>query len=87
MKEKIYDVMENVIGWNLYENFDDVAQIDLNTMIKYWSKIQNYLEDNKTIKFTTKEYEDLNNAMGFCIDFMRAVAIIDNTEKIKKKEN
>lgn len=87
MKKEIYSVMENVIGWNLYEDFDDVVQMDLNTMTEYWRKIQDCLENNKPIEFTLADYEDLNNAMGFCIDFIRAVAIIDNTEKLKKEEN
>lgn len=84
MKEQIYDVMENVIGWDL-DNFDEVAEYDLNNLTRHWSKIQDCLDCNKPINYTDKEIEDLNMSIGFAIDFMRAVAIIDNSKELENK--
>lgn len=85
MKEEIFDVMENVIGWDL-DDFNAVAEIDLNNLERHWSKIQDCLDNHKSINYTDDEFEDLNMSLGFAIDFMRAVAIIENTKVLEDEK-
>ena len=85
MKEEIFDVMENVMGWHL-EDFNVTAESDLNNLERHWSKIQDCLDNHKPINYTEKEFDDLITSLGFAIDFMRAVAIIDNTKVLEDEK-
>ena len=85
MKEQIYDCMENVIGWNLYD-FDSVAQMNKNILERNFVKIDESLDNKELPKYTLEQMEILKDAIGFAIDFMDAVAIIDNSEKLKENK-
>ena len=88
MKEKIYDVMENVIGWRLedLEDYKNTTEYDLNNLEHWWGKLDYSIDKGEIPSVTIKDLEDLRDSIGFIIDFVRAVAIIDNTEKMKKEK-
>lgn len=87
MKKEIYDVMENVIGWRLDGNFDDVAQMNKNVLERNWARLDNAFDMKSRVMplFTSEELETLKDAIGFVIDFMDAVAIIDNSKELENK--
>lgn len=82
MKEKIYNVMENVIGWNLYGNFDDVVSMDKAVLEKNWQKLESSIEKREIPSFTLEELETLKDAIGFAIDYMDAVGIIEKDKEV-----
>ena len=88
MKEKIYDVMEDVIGWRLedYDDYKNTTQYDLNNLEHWWGKLDYSIDNGEIPSVTIKDLEDLRDSIGFIIDFVRAVAIIDNTEKMKEEK-
>lgn len=87
MKEKIYETMENVIGWRLYdlEDYKNTTEYDLNNLEKWWAKLDYIVDKQETTVFDLRELEDLRDSIGFIMDFVRAVAIIDNSEELENK--
>ena len=88
MKEKIYDVMVDVIGWRLedYDDYKNTTEYDLNNLEHWWGKLDYSIDKGEIPSVTIKDLEDLRDSIGFIIDFVRAVAIIDNTEKMKEEK-
>lgn len=84
MKEKIFKEMEH-IGWYL-DDFDKVVDYDVNYLSRKWLEMDESVDKHESMTFDVKELEKLKDSIGFVIDFVSAVAIIDNTEKMKEEK-
>jgi len=89
MRNEIYDVMENVIGWRMedYDDYNNTMEYDLNNLEHWWAKLDCSIDKGEIPKVDIEDLEDLRDSIGFVMDFARAVAIIDNSKKLEKEQN
>lgn len=89
MKEKIFEFMRDVQGWNLYDNnfedFNKILQHDNSYLEKQYMKFDALVDNNKETTLSVDEIEQLRDAIGFIIDYVYASNAVDNEEKAKQK--